>query len=84
MDSQTTARPRSPQEWGLTLPIYRRTEAFKILGVGHSRGHEMMNDGTLEVVKIGASSNITATSIAAVLNKGLIGKAENTAEEVSA
>jgi hypothetical protein len=56
--------------------IVPREQAFEILRVKKSFGHQLMDEGILEKIKIGHNSNITVRSIKAVLKNGVPSRAK--------
>ena len=51
--------------------VVSREQAFKALDIQKSYGHELINRGVLERVKIGGASRITVRSIKRVLKDGV-------------
>lgn len=45
---------------------------FEMLGVGTTKGYELINSGELEVFKIGRATRITTASIAAYVQRRLV------------
>lgn len=50
--------------------VVKPAEAFAALGVGVTKGYELMNTDQLEVVKIGRATRITVASIEAFVKRG--------------
>jgi hypothetical protein len=60
---------KDPFDGLLAVP---RKRAFKALGIGKTRGHELINAGELEVVDLGPRSRpITVDSIRKLLRAGV-------------
>ncbi len=57
--------------------VYPKREAFDRCGVGYTKGHELIAEGRLDALKIGAKTVVTADSVARFLEslpKAEIGK----------
>jgi len=46
-------------------------DGFRMIGVGHSKGYELLNAGELESFKIGRATRITTASIRAYVARQL-------------
>ena len=46
-------------------------DCFRLIGVGHSKGYELINTGELETFKIGRATRITTDSIRAYVSRQL-------------
>ena len=45
------------------------TDAFELIGVGTTKGYELLNSGELEAFKIGRGTRITTASIEAYVER---------------
>jgi excisionase family DNA binding protein len=57
------------REFGLTEALYPVIEAAKKLGLSRARIYELINDGTLEVLHIGAKPLVTTPSLAGLIQR---------------
>jgi excisionase family DNA binding protein len=47
----------------------RPKDAFAALGIGVTKGYELINAGELETIKIGRATRITVTSVRALVER---------------
>jgi excisionase family DNA binding protein len=63
-----------PKHHNLDKLLYGVDEAAEVLAIGRTRVYELMNDGSISYVKIGASRRIPAAALAAFV-ESLVGDA---------
>lgn len=59
----------SPEGYGIRKALLTIDDTMEIISAGRTGIYKLINDGELELVKIGKSSRITALSIAGLLNR---------------
>lgn len=57
--------PAAMGEWNVDPIFVKPKDAFAALGVGHTKGYEMIAAKELEAVKIGRATRITVASVQA-------------------
>ena len=68
----------APQGPGTGIPplTLRISEACRVTGIGRSKFYELIKDGAVEVIKVGAITLVPMSSIQALLDRGHRGDAE--------
>ena len=68
----------APQSPGTGIPplTLRISEACRVTGIGRSKLYELIKDGAVEVIKVGAITLVPMSSIQALLDRGHRGHAE--------
>lgn len=67
--SSSESRLNGGQGVGLTPLTVRIPTATRLTGIGRSKLYELINEGELDVVKIGASTLITVDSLKRLLER---------------
>lgn len=67
-----------PQQLGAGLPpiTMRISNACRITGIGRSKFYQLIKDGAVEVIKVGAITLVPMSSIQALLHRGHRGQGE--------
>lgn len=63
-------RPRSGLAGGLSPLSVRISDACRMTGIGRSKLYELIKDGAVEVIKVGAITLVPMSSIQALLDRG--------------
>jgi excisionase family DNA binding protein len=66
----------SPPNAGCPPLTLRISEACRITGIGRSKFYELIKDGAVDVIKVGAITLVPRSSIQALLDRGHRGHAE--------
>jgi excisionase family DNA binding protein len=65
-----------PPHVGVAPLTLRISEACRLTGIGRSKFYELIRDGAVEVVKVGAITLVPVASIQALLDRGHRGQAD--------
>ena len=71
-------RTQLPQGGGLPPLTVRISDACRMTGIGRSKLYELIKDGAVEVIKVGAITLVPMSSIQALLDRGHQGIASPT------
>ena len=67
--------PQRPQV-GIQPLTLRISEACRVTGIGRSKFYDLIKDGAVEVIKVGAITLVPMSSIQALLDRGHRGQAD--------